>query len=514
MEEFDTERELEFWSLAAEHFSRKEPPRFTDIARWVDLIYRAPVHFVYKKTGEDTLQLTRFHTLDGNIERLLEQQNREPNEALVQKFEEKLEHIEDEIRWDDQFLSPGISSHSVGNCEHIPLYKNKNPWGIYCVGPQVKSPNHLKAKLPIVARILSNWMVERDAGQTSENRVYGAGVRQFTRREGLGTLDIERVAGLMLSYLANIKSAALGAIVELKSDEIQFLARYNVDSSLSHWFRSVVSDGDTLDEIKAKYENQSPVSADLHIAETVFKELHTEYRRAILFLGLSGPSGMNRSTESRIFGMLEELLGHRHQKLEITNKLLETYYTMLRTVEKRSEQTCHHTPRMVALAKHFGTLFGLEEEEQQQLQLTARLHDIGYIVTEQLAQQMTMETELEHPLIGGIIIDPLPLHEDVKEGVKTHHEWIDGTGTPAGLQGEEIPWTGKIIGLLEFVNEFIEAHQSDERRTGEEWTETLARKIIERAENQFDMLLVPTATELVRSLGWDACCNLGSDERE
>ena len=38
---------------------------------------------------------------------------------------------------------------------------------------------------------------------------------------------------------------------------------------------------------------------------------------------------------------------------------------------------------------------------------------------------------------------------DIVPGVLCHHERMDGTGYPDGLQGDEIPLTGKIVGLAD-----------------------------------------------------------------
>lgn len=63
MEAFGIEEQLGFWELSAEHFSRKQTPAFTDIVNWMDHLYRAPVHFVYKLEGKtDTTPSSRNYS--------------------------------------------------------------------------------------------------------------------------------------------------------------------------------------------------------------------------------------------------------------------------------------------------------------------------------------------------------------------------------------------------------------------------------------------------------------------
>ncbi|MEP0009296.1 MAG: hypothetical protein ABJF72_08885, partial [Balneola sp.] len=59
IDSFGTEEELEFWALSAEHMSRKQDPTFQNIITWIDLLYQAPVHFVYKLDKEHLILIKR-----------------------------------------------------------------------------------------------------------------------------------------------------------------------------------------------------------------------------------------------------------------------------------------------------------------------------------------------------------------------------------------------------------------------------------------------------------------------
>lgn len=516
VEDFDMESEREFWSLAAEHISRKEPPKFIDIVHWMDLLYEAPIHFVYKKEQEaGKLSLYRRQVLVDNIKKIAGVRGdnlSKGQQKKVREYEEELENLEKRIHYDEEFLSIGISSHSIGKCEHIPIYDEEELWGIYCAGPHVSSPDSIKAKLSIVSRILSNWMLELDKNRKKPAQDYQEKAGEVASDLGTGTLNIDRIANLMLGYLAKLNSASSGGIIELSKGTPEFLAHFKMEGEAIQWVESVISVDDTKAEIKTKLNDpDSPIPKD-DDTQVELSELKTQYSRAIIFLGKKGNKGSGNSIETNISKTLNDLLVYRRQNKEITNKLIDTYYKMLRELEKEKQRTYYHTPRMMALVERFSQLFGMDEEEQERLVLTARLHDVGYIVTQQLGNRMTVGAELEHPFIGGMLVEALPLNKEVKEGIKTHHEWINGSGTPQGLKGEDIPWTGKIIGLFEFVNEFIETHQDDEDKSDTEWIEKLSEEIIERAENQFDMVLVPSAIELIKSLGWKACCTLGTNE--
>ena len=516
VEEFDTESEREFWSLAAEHVSRKQPPKFNDIVQWMDLLYEAPIHFVYKKEEDgEKLSLYRRQVLVENIKKLAGvtgENLSKKQQKKVREQEEELENLEKRIPMDEEFLSIGASSHSIGKCEHIPIYDDEELWGIYCVGPKVSSPDSIKAKLSIVSRMLSSWMLELESARQKPTENYQEKAEEMASDLGTGTLNIDRIANLMLGYLARQSSAAFGGIIEMYRDEPEFLANFELNEESLTWIESNLTVQDSPEDIVSILSSrESPVSGQEKVSIKV-NELKTDFSRSIIFLGITEEKEPQNDITGSISRTLNDLLVYRRQNKEITNKLIDTYYKMLRELEKQKERTYYHTPRMEQLVGKFGQLFGMEEEEQKRLQLAARLHDVGYIVTQQLDTRLTVGAELEHPYVGSMLIEALPLHPDVKEGIKTHHEWINGSGTPQGLKGEEIPWTGKVIGLFEFVNEFIENHQQDDSKSGSEWIQQLSEEIIERAENQFDMVLVPTAIEVLQSLGWETICTLGKEE--
>src|SRR5690554_649517 len=113
MEAFGVEDELEFWALSAEHMSRKETPSFSDIAKWIDILYRAPLHFVYKKE-EETLILNGRQLF---IENLLKQESNKSDSATytlkeqeyINIFEGQIQNLEKKRQWDDEFRAHGIS---------------------------------------------------------------------------------------------------------------------------------------------------------------------------------------------------------------------------------------------------------------------------------------------------------------------------------------------------------------------------------------------------------------------
>lgn len=521
MEAFGLEDQLEFWELSAEHVSRKKNPAFSDIVNWMDLLYRAPVHFVYKRT-DDKLVLERRHVIAKNILKK-EESEKAPHEQthqekeLIKDFEYQLQNLEKKMDLDEVFLEHGITSHSIGQCEHIPLFtKEGDLWGIYCAGPYTKSPEQIKAKLSIVGRMLSNWLIGLENEESNPQKEYEDKIEDVVAELGSGKLNTEAIALVLLRYMVNGLGTQFGCVCEFTKDGgHKLLTSYGIDDEQANAF--------TRKKDKAlftEHNNEVKVTdAGKELADTFGQKFTPVYFKGQHRSGFYLVEVSDKTSRFESVGLFDDiadslahLLDYRHDNFAFSEYLSDTYYQLLRAIEKSREKTRYHTPRMVAFVQRFGMFFGLEEDEMEIISQTAKLHDIGYVGAMSIEKGKSIGGELSHPTIGANMIEQLSLHEDVIEGIRTHHEWVNGNGTPAGLETEDIPWTGKIISLFEYVVDFIESHSKDDSKTGDEWLESMVKGIMERADLEFDMVLVPTAVQLLQSLGWEECVKLGTEE--
>ncbi|MBN1507094.1 MAG: HD domain-containing protein [Sedimentisphaerales bacterium] len=130
------------------------------------------------------------------------------------------------------------------------------------------------------------------------------------------------------------------------------------------------------------------------------------------------------------------------------------------SIDAKDQYTRGHSER-VALVSHWiaeriSERQPLEEEQIHKIYLAGLLHDIGKIgIDEQVLRKNGKLTGEErqciqrHPAIGASILRGIKQMQDIVPGVLCHHERIDGTGYPDGLRGDEIPLTGKIVGLAD-----------------------------------------------------------------
>jgi putative two-component system response regulator len=153
---------------------------------------------------------------------------------------------------------------------------------------------------------------------------------------------------------------------------------------------------------------------------------------------------------------LEERVARRTAELEQTR--MEVFRRLALAAEYRDDETRQHTKRVGIAAGLLAAELGLDRSMAEIVETVAPLHDLGKIgIPDAILLKPRGLTDLEqavmqtHTTIGGEILagSGSPLLEIAAEIALTHHERWDGTGYPAGLMQEQIPLTGRIVGLVD-----------------------------------------------------------------
>lgn len=118
------------------------------------------------------------------------------------------------------------------------------------------------------------------------------------------------------------------------------------------------------------------------------------------------------------------------------------------------------TRRVVELCRAMGDVARLGESERVALEDAGWFHDLGCLALEREVVRSGSRGKVgangggpereaweRHPRGGGAIADALELDVGVRAAIETHHERQDGSGYPAGLSGESIPWIGRLLAV-------------------------------------------------------------------
>ena len=136
--------------------------------------------------------------------------------------------------------------------------------------------------------------------------------------------------------------------------------------------------------------------------------------------------------------------------------LRDALESLARASESRETHAAGHNDRIVRCAELMGRALDLPPDEMADLLTAARLHDLGKLfLPEKILNKPGPLSEDEfylmklHPQMGGELAATLPNSERLHRAVEHHHEAFDGSGYPAGLRGEQIPFLARILALAD-----------------------------------------------------------------
>jgi len=153
---------------------------------------------------------------------------------------------------------------------------------------------------------------------------------------------------------------------------------------------------------------------------------------------------------------LGNLVDERTVKLEqILDGIVLTMGTL---VETRDSYTAGHQLRVSKLSVAIAEQLGLDKDRIDGIRTASMLHDIGktYIPEGILAKPSKLsEIEFmlikEHALKGYEILRTIDFPWPIADIVLQHHERIDGSGYPNGINGDEILQEAKVIAVADVV---------------------------------------------------------------
>ncbi len=158
-----------------------------------------------------------------------------------------------------------------------------------------------------------------------------------------------------------------------------------------------------------------------------------------------------------------DMLYKQAENMMYNNKLVESQSTrssiissLRKTLEEKTHETEAHGQRLRSHAMAIGKIIGLHDNQLNELELLALLHDIGKIaIPDSILEKKGKLTEDEwvimrkHCEIGYRIAVSTPELAMVANGILHHHERWDGGGYPQALKEKEIPLSSRIIAVAD-----------------------------------------------------------------
>jgi len=137
----------------------------------------------------------------------------------------------------------------------------------------------------------------------------------------------------------------------------------------------------------------------------------------------------------------------------------------LRDVRRYHEGTFQHCLLVTGVAVGFALDIGFTGQDVKRLGLAATLHDIGKAriplsILEKPGRLDPGEEEImrRHPVIGHELLkDIAGISPEILDGVRHHHEYLDGSGYPDALTAAEIPDLVRLLTISDIFAALIES---------------------------------------------------------
>jgi putative two-component system response regulator len=140
---------------------------------------------------------------------------------------------------------------------------------------------------------------------------------------------------------------------------------------------------------------------------------------------------------------------------------LDTIRRLATAAEFKDDDTGVHIVRMSRISSMIAHAYGQDKIYCDLLEHASPMHDIGKIgIPDSVLKKPGKLTEEEwvcmkrHPEYGANILSgsDVPLLQMAEEVALSHHEKFDGSGYPSNLKGNQIPLSGRIVGLADFFD--------------------------------------------------------------
>jgi putative nucleotidyltransferase with HDIG domain len=140
-----------------------------------------------------------------------------------------------------------------------------------------------------------------------------------------------------------------------------------------------------------------------------------------------------------------------------TRELFEqTIGALANAVDARDKYTRGHSNRVSHIAEAMARVMRLPEAEIEKIKWAGLLHDVGKIGIRDniLLKEGPLDREErilmnQHPSIGAEIVAPARQLSEEAPLIRAHHEWINGSGYPDGLEALDIPIGARIMTIAD-----------------------------------------------------------------
>jgi putative nucleotidyltransferase with HDIG domain len=146
----------------------------------------------------------------------------------------------------------------------------------------------------------------------------------------------------------------------------------------------------------------------------------------------------------------------------LKRQLAEALRALGAAAQLRDPYAASHQRRVAELAQAIAGELGLPDPDQEGLRYACQVHDIAKIaVPTDILSKPGALGEAERAIVrmhaaeGARLIADIPFERPVGEIVLQHHERLDGSGYPRGLQGDEVLLEARILAVADVTEAMV-----------------------------------------------------------
>jgi HD-GYP domain-containing protein (c-di-GMP phosphodiesterase class II) len=195
------------------------------------------------------------------------------------------------------------------------------------------------------------------------------------------------------------------------------------------------------------------------------------------------------------------LAEQQHYLDKLQEGLKSTVQAISATVEMRDPYTAGHQRRVADLAAGIAGEMGLPHEQIYAIHLAGIVHDLGKVaIPAEILSKPAKLSKIEYSLIqshanvGYDILKDIDFPWPVAQMVLQHHERMDGSGYPQGLQGDAILLGARVLAVADVV-EAMASHRPYRPSLG---LDAALQEISSKRGTGFDAAVVDAALRLIR----------------
>lgn len=314
---------------------------------------------------------------------------------------------------------------------------------------------------------------------------------QFSK-EIKGNLDLEQLATSLVNMVANgmqsigvyllLPSPATGNYVSYmyagKKHQglLRFLANSPLVAIMKH--QNNVIDNSRMKIIPSL--NGLPINDRQTLERNNIKLLvplkHHGYLSGILLLGSKISDELYSSEEKRLLETISTDVAISIKNASLYNNMMRKHralqevmngviHAVSLVVESRDPYTAGHQWRVAELARVIAIEMGIPEWQIMGIHVAGLIHDVGKVsVPSEILNKPGKINENEfsiirnHSQVGYEILKRIDFPWPVTKAIHQHHERLDGSGYPEGLEGKDIVLEARILAVADVV-EAMSSHR-------------------------------------------------------